>query len=195
MLIVIVVGVLAWLVIALFVMALLTAAKRDDAAAAAAYERMTEAGVPRPTPPDAPVQRSAALDGLARTVRQELAVDQVIIVAAAERGPSRMVVAAAAGMPPEVVGERVSPRESIAAAVAVSGHAVIAPDHGPLDRPAGAAGGDAVALPLPIPSGAIAVARFGRDRPLTADDLGRLREILLRQPDLGDTPEPTQSPS
>jgi len=161
----------AWLVAVVFICAILTAAKRADAAAAAQAA---------PVPPPLPL---ATLERLARDVRRELAVNQVLIVVRDERAPGRAVAVAGAGVSPSVLGTSLLPRDSVAAAVADSGQSAIAAGHGPLDRlragddPAG----DAAAVALAVPAGALAVARLDPAQPLTSVDLQRLRALLRRR--------------
>lgn len=54
--------------------------------------------------------------------------------------------------------------------------------HGPLDEPlAGDLAGDADAVSLAVPAGAVAVARVNGELPLTPVDLRRLRVLLRRR--------------
>jgi hypothetical protein len=96
------------------------------------------------------------------------------------RQPLASVAVAAVGVREGLVGTSLGPRESIAAAVALTGHAVIAPEQAPLDGSTAPTGGDAAAVPLAEPGGAVAVARLGAGQRLTVDDLRRLRAILRR---------------
>jgi len=176
-------AVVGWLLLVVWTIAVLNAAKRGDAAMEAHTRRpadvtgepaVAESAVAVRPPP------AVVLDALARTVREELAVDQVLIVIRDERAPQRAVAVAVAGLPAGVLARSLGPRDSLAAAVALSGHAVIAPDHGPLTQPGSPAAGDAAAVPLSAPPGAIAIARLRGGGRLTADDLQRLRAIARR---------------
>jgi hypothetical protein len=197
----IVAGAIAWLVITIFVIAILTAAKRGEIAAQAERARARAA-----SPGAVAARRSSAsrrpwpaeLDRVAQHVRHELSVDQVMIVARDERAWQRAVAVAVAGMPTSVLDRSLGAHESLAAAVALTGHAVIAPDHGSLAAPGVGAPGDAAAVPLGSPPGAIAIARLGRGQRLTADDLRRLRAVVRREGLVGrDTtvPQPTGADS
>src|SRR4051794_13854391 len=191
-------AVLGWLLLVVWTIALLAAAKRGDAAMAAHTGRRADvAGGPAVAESTVAVRPPPAgvLDALARAVREELAVDQVLIVVRDQRAPQRAVAVAVAGLPVGLLGRSLGPRESLAAAVALSGHAVIAPDHGPLTHPGSTAAGDAAAVPLSAPAGAIAIARLGGGGRLTADDLQRLRALMCHHhPGAGDQP-PTRSAS
>jgi hypothetical protein len=156
---------LAWLGAVVFVCTLLTAAKRsagpDDP--------------PRPVP-------LAALDSLVWQVRSELAVEQVVIVARDDDARGGAVVVAGAGVSASLLGVRYTTEQSLAAAVAVSGRDALAAGHGRLDRDVGERGpGDAAAVALAYPDGAIAVARLDPERPLTPADLALLRAVVSRE--------------
>jgi hypothetical protein len=157
---------LGWVAAVVWICAILTAAKRA-------------AG---PDDPPSPLPL-ATLDRLAWQVRAELAVDQVLIVVCDERAPGRAVVAAGAGVPASLLGASLRPEDSLAAAVADSGRDALAAGHGPLDRPRRRerAVGDAAAVALAVPPGAVAVARLDPASPLTPADLARLRALLRRQ--------------
>jgi hypothetical protein len=157
---------LVWLGALVFICALLTAAKRG-------------AG---PDDPPQPVA-IAALDRLVWQVRSELAVEQVLIVACDEHGRDGAVVVAGAGVSASLLGVRFTGEESVAARVAGSGRDVLAAGHGRLDRPRGRtpAMGDAAAVALSFPDGAIAIARLDPARPLTPADLLRLRAVVRRE--------------
>src|SRR4051794_41559297 len=155
-------AVLGWLLLVVWTIALLAAAKRGDAAMAAHTGRRADvAGGPAVAESTVAVRPPPAgvLDALARAVREELAVDQVLIVARDECASQRAVAVAVAGLPAGLLGCSLAPRDSLAAAVALSGHGVIAPDHGPLTHPGSPAAGDAAAVALSAPAGAGAVAR------------------------------------
>src|SRR3954447_22500578 len=176
-------AVVGWLLLVVWTIAVLSAAKCGDAAMEAyTGRRAGVAGGPAVAESAVPVRQPSAgvLDALARAVRAELAVDQVLIVIRDERAPQCALAVAMAGLPAGVLGRSLGPRDSLAAAVALSGHAVIAPDHGPLSRPGSPAAGDAAAVPLSAPAGAIAIARLGRGGRLAADDLQRLRAVVRR---------------
>src|SRR3954452_16268891 len=176
-------AVLGWLVIAAWTIALLTAAKRRDAAIEAHAGRGPDvSGGPAVARSTVAARQTSAvvLDALARAVRNEFAVDQVLIVVRDQRASQRAVAVAVAGLPAGLLGCSLGPRDSLAAAVALSGHAVIAPDHGPLTQPGSPAAGDAAAVALSAPAGAIAIARLWGGGRLTADDLQRLRAIVRR---------------
>src|SRR4051794_34087105 len=133
-----------------------------------------------PDDPPAPVPL-ATLDRLVWQLRAALAVDQVQIVVRDKRAPRRAVVLAGAGVPGSLLGAVLDPAESVAAAVADSRRDALAAGHGPLDRSRrrdGAAIGDAAAVALAAPDGAIAVARLDPGSPLTPADLTRLRALL-----------------
>lgn len=158
-------AVLGWLVAVMCICGLLTAAKRG-------------AG---PDDPVAPLPL-ATLDRLAWRLRSELAVDQVLIVVCDEHAPGRAVVIAGAGVPASLLGAAFTPQDSVAAAVADSGHDALATGHGPLDRACSSTrGGDAAAVALAVPLGAVAVARLDPANPLTHADLVRLRALLRRK--------------
>src|SRR3954453_1933118 len=98
---------LGWLLIAGWTIALLTAAKRGDAAVephagrgAAVAGGLAAAGAPAGLRPPAP----GVLTALARAVREELAVDQVLIVVRDQRAPQRAVAVAVAGLPVGLLG-------------------------------------------------------------------------------------------
>jgi uncharacterized protein YkwD len=186
---------LGWLLLAVWTIALLAAAKRGDAAIQAHTGRRADAaGGPAVAESTVAVRPPPAgvLDALARAVREELAVDQVLIVVRDEYASPRAVAVAVAGLPAGLLGRSLGPRDSLAAAVALSGHAVIAPDHGPLTQPGSPAAGDAAAVPLSAPAGAIAIARL-RGGGLTADDLQRLRAVLRRHDVTAADPPHTRS--
>src|SRR3954470_16738898 len=148
--------VVGWLVIAAWTIALLTAAKRGDAAVETHAGRHAGVSggptVARSTvavrPPSVVV-----LEALARAVRNELAVDQVLIVVRDQCASQRAVAVVVAGLPAGLLGCSLGMRDSLAAAVALSGHAVIAPDHGLLAHSGSLPGGDAAAVPLSAPAG------------------------------------------
>jgi isopentenyl diphosphate isomerase/L-lactate dehydrogenase-like FMN-dependent dehydrogenase len=168
-------GTILWLAIAAAFIAPLTMSKRANAIAEADFRRYAETAARTPAVPARP-----ELDRLAEAVRRELAVDQVLIVTRDRLNAPACVAVAAAGFRAPVVGRSLAPRESIAAAVALTGYALIAPDHAPLDRPTAPAAGDAAAVPLTGYDGAVAVGRLGADRRLTAEDLRCLRTLLRR---------------
>jgi hypothetical protein len=161
-----VLALLGWLGAVVWICAILTAAKRA-------------AG---PDDPPSPLPL-ATLDRLAWHVRAELAVEQVLIVVCDEHAPGRAVVVAGAGVSASLLGSVLTPEDSLAAAVADSGRDALAAGHGPLDRPRGRDGavGDAAAVALAVPLGAVAVARLDPASPLTPADLVRLRALLRRQ--------------
>jgi hypothetical protein len=164
-----------WLLVAAGAIALLTIAKRAETVAEADFRRYRERAAKAPAPPARP-----ELDRLAEAVRRELAVDQVLVVTRERLPPSACIAVAAAGFRTPVVGRVLTPRESVAAAVALSGYALIAPDQAPLDGPAAASAGDAAAVPLGAEGAAVAIARLGAGQRLTLDDLRRLRAVIRR---------------
>jgi hypothetical protein len=161
-----VLALLGWLGAVVWICAILTAAKRG-------------AG---PDDPPSPLPL-ATLDRLVWDVRAELAVDQVLIVVCDEHAPGGAVVVAGAGVPASLLGAVLTPEDSVAAAVAESGRDALAAGHGALDRPRGRDGavGDAAAIALAVPLGAVAVARLDAARPLMPADLVRLRTLVRRQ--------------
>ena len=155
---------LAWLGAVVFICALLTAAKRaagpDDP--------------PRPVP-------LAALDSLVWQVRSELAVEQVVIVARDDdaRGGAVVVAGAvllgvAAGRPAH---KRAEPRRGSRRERTRRARRGARPPRPRRPR----APGDAAAVALAYPDGAIAVARLDPERPLTPADLALLRAVVSRE--------------
>lgn len=160
---------IGWVVAVALICAILTAAKRADVAA----------GV-EPPPARLPL---VTLERLAQELRVELAVDQVLIVVCEKGAPGRAVAVAGAGVSASVLGASLATRDSVAAAVAVSGMDALVAGHGSLDgtRAGDDAVGDAAAVALALPAGAIAVARLDAARPLTPADALRLRALLRRR--------------
>jgi hypothetical protein len=116
-------------------------------------------------------------------VRSELAVEQVVIVACDEHPRADAVVVAGAGVSASLLGARLTCEQSVAAAVADSGRDALAAGHGRLDAPeaSGRGEGDAAAVALCRPHGAIAIARLDPDRPLSPADLARLRAVVTSE--------------